>query len=103
MKFVCLSYLDEAKWERMSDQERNSFRQQCFAYDKELRRAGYFVGGALLHPARQAASVRLRNGQVTVEGGPWTASHEQVACLILLEARDLNHAIQLLSRHPGIQ
>jgi hypothetical protein len=103
MKFFCLGYLDLAKWQRMSVQERNSWQQQRFAYDKELRRAGYFLGGALFQPAEQAVSVRLQNDQVAVGGGPWFGGHEQVASLILLDARDLNHAIQLLSKHPGIR
>jgi len=102
MKFICLSYLDETRWNEMIERERKSFLEQCFDYDQELSRRGYFVGGAILQPPQNAALVRSQDGQVVVTSGPWADGAEQLVGLLLLDARDLNHAIQLLSKHPGI-
>jgi hypothetical protein len=103
MKFVCLGCLDEASWAEMSESERQSFLERCFAYDDELRRGGHFLGGEALQPARNGATVRWRNGQVVVTDGPYAETKEQVGGILFLEARDLNHAIELISRHPGLR
>jgi hypothetical protein len=101
MKFICLGFHDETTWAEMSESERNSFMEQCFAYDDELRRGGHFLGGEVLQPARNAATVRCRSGQVVVTDGPWAQTREQLGGILFVEARDLNHAIQLMTRHPG--
>jgi hypothetical protein len=87
----------------MSESDRKSFIDQCFAYDDELRRAGHFLGGEALQAAQNAATVRCRDGQVLVTDGPYAETKEQLGGILLLEARDLNHAIQLMSRHPGVR
>ena len=103
MRFICLGFLDETNWNEMSESERNSFMEQCFAYDDELRRGGHFLGGEALQTARNAATVRCRRGQVTVTDGPYAETKEQLGGILFLEARDLNHAIQLMSKHPGVR
>ena len=103
MRFICLGFLDETNWNEMSESERNSFMEQCFAYDDELRRGGHFLGGEALQTARNAATVRCRSGQVTVTDGPYAETKEQLGGILFLEARDLNHAIQLMSKHPGVR
>jgi hypothetical protein len=103
MKFVCLGYHDESHFAEMSEGERHSFMTQCFAYDDELRQGGHFLGGEALQPARNGATVRGRSGQVLVTDGPFAESKEQLGGILFLEARDLNHAIQLMARHPGVR
>ena len=103
MKFICLGFYDESSWNEMTEGERNAFMQQCFAYDDELRRGGHFLGGEALQAARNAATVRSRSGQVMVTDGPFAETKEQLGGILLLEARDLNHAIQLMARHPGVR
>jgi hypothetical protein len=102
MKFICLGFLDECSWNAMSESERTSFLERCFAYDDELRRGEHFLGGEALQTARNAATVRCRNGQVFVTDGPFAETKEQVGGILFLEARDLNHAIQLVAGHPGV-
>jgi hypothetical protein len=102
MKFVCLGYADEKKWDEMSEDERTSIMENCFAYDDELRRGGYFIGGEALQSIRNTATLRYQNGKVTVTDGPFTETKEQLGGFLTLEARDLNHAIQLMSKHPGV-
>src|SRR6516225_427136 len=103
MKFICLGYMNQNNWAEMAESERNSFMDRCFAYDDELRRGGHFLGGEALQPAPNAATVRCRNGQALVTDGPYTETKEQLGGILFLEARDLNHAIQLIAEHPGIR
>lgn len=103
MKFICLGFMDEASWRALPESERNSFMEKCFAYDDELRRGGHFLGGEALQSAGNAATVRQRDGQVIVTDGPFAETKEQIGGILFLEARDLNHAIQLMAKHPGIR
>jgi hypothetical protein len=103
MKFICLGFHEESNWAAMSEGERQSFMEQCFAYDDELRRGGHFLGGEALQAVRNAATIRYRSGQVVVTDGPYAETKEQLGGILVLEARDLNHAIQLMSRHPGVR
>ncbi|QGQ22563.1 YciI family protein [Gimesia benthica] len=102
MRFVCLGYYDEAWMEGKSEEELSTAMEECFAYDDELRRGGHFIGGQALQHASQAVTLRTVNGQVDVTDGPFAETREQIGGLLFLEARDLNHAIALISRHPGI-
>ena len=103
MKYVCLGYFDEQIWDRLGESERNAIMDECIAYDDELRRDGHFAGGEALQGPRNAATVRFRNGTVTVTDGPFAETKEQIGGILFLEARDLNEAIQLVSRHPGVR
>jgi hypothetical protein len=103
MKFICLGYLDENNWNEMSAGERQSFLEKCFGYDDELRKGGHFLGGEALQSAQNAATVRCRNGQAIVTDGPFAETKEQLGGILFLEARDLNHAIQLMAKHPGVR
>jgi hypothetical protein len=103
LRFICFGFHDEANWAEMSESERESFMEQCFAYDDELRRGGHFLAGEALQSAQQAATVRWRRGKVVVTDGPYTETKEQIGGILFLEARDLNHAIELMSRHPGVR
>ena len=103
MKYICLGYIEEKKWETMSESERNAMMDECFAYDDELRKNGHFVGGEALQSAQNAITLRWRSGKVTVTDGPFAETKEQLGGLLVLEAKDLNHAIQLMSKHPGVK
>jgi len=103
MKFVCLGYFDEKKWETMSESERNAFLDACLAYDEVLKKNGHFIGGEALQSARNAAMLRFQKGNVMVTDGPYAETKEQLGGFILLEAKDLKHAIQLMSQHPGVK
>jgi hypothetical protein len=103
MKYVCLGYIDEQKWDGVPESERNALMDQCFAYDDELRRSGREVGGEALTSARNATTLRCRNNQVLVTDGPFTETKEQLGGILVIVARDLNEAIQLISHHPGVR
>jgi hypothetical protein len=103
MKYVCFGYFDEAHWQSLPEAERNAIMDGCLAYDDELRRDGHFAGGEALQGPRNAATLRFREGAVTVTDGPFAETKEQIGGILVLEARDLNEAIQLVSRHPGVR
>jgi hypothetical protein len=103
MKYICLGYIEPSKFETMSEAERNAMVDECFAYDDELRKNGHFAGGEALQGPQAATTLRWKNGKVSVTDGPYAETKEQIGGILVLEARDLNHAIQLMSKHPGVK
>jgi hypothetical protein len=103
MKFICLGYMEENKWDAMTESERGAMMKECFAYDDVLRKNGHFVGGEALQSAQNAATVRWQNGKVSVTDGPFIETKEQLGGILVLEARDMDHAVELMSRHPGVR
>ena len=101
MRFLCLGYYDENVWDTMSESEQKALMEKCFTYDDVLRKNGHFVGGDALQPARNAATLRFKDEKVVVTDGPFAETKEQIGGILILEARDLKHAIQLMSKHPG--
>jgi hypothetical protein len=95
--------MDPKKWETMSESEQNAMMDECFAYDDVLRKKGHFVGGEALQSARNATTLRWRNGMMSITDGPYAETKEQLGGILVLEANDLNHAIQLMSKHPGVK
>ncbi|MCI0630817.1 MAG: YciI family protein [Phycisphaerales bacterium] len=103
MKYICLGYMEEKKWDGMSDSKRQTLIDECFAYDDVLRKNGHFVGGEALQRVRNATTLRWKNGKVSISDGPFAETKEQLGGILVLEASDLNHAIQLMSKHPGVR
>jgi hypothetical protein len=103
MKFICLGYADENRWTSMSESERNAFVDECFAYDDVLRKNGHFAGGDALGSAQNPRTLRWQKGKVLVTDGPYAETKEQLGGILVLEAKDLDHAVQLMSKHPGVK
>jgi hypothetical protein len=103
MKYICFGYYDEKKWEKLPESEQNAIMDECLAYDDVLRKDGHFAGGDALQSPRNAVTLQWKNGKATVTDGPYAETKEQLGGLLVLEARDINHAIQLLSKHPGLK
>ena len=103
MKFVCLGYIDESKWDGVPQSEQNALMDECFAYDDVLREGGNFVGGEGLESARSAKTLRWKDGRVVVTDGPHAETKEQLGGILVLEARDWDHALQLMKSHPGVK
>ncbi len=103
MKFVCLGFIAESKLQLLSEVEGQRLMEECFAYDDELRRGGHFLGGEALQSAKNAVTLRIKNGAVDVTDGPYAETKEMLGGILFLEARDLNHAIALMSQHPGVK
>ncbi len=93
MKYLCLVYLDEKVLDAVLDSD-------CITYGEGLRRSGHSIAAEALQSVRTATTVRVRNGKVSVTDGPFAETKEQLAGFYLVEARDLNEAIQLASKIP---
>ena len=96
MKYLCLVYGEEPALQAMDD-------RHCIAFDEEARRSGHCIASEALQPVSAATTVRVRNGKVAVTDGPFAETKECLAGFYMIEARDLNEAIQIASRIPPAQ
>jgi hypothetical protein len=101
MKFICLGYFNPENFDAMSETTANAMFDECFAYDDILRANGHFTGGEALQPADTAKFVRSKNGKVIVTDGPFVETKEMLGGILILEARDMDHAVELMSKHPA--
>ena len=95
-KYLCLVYLDEKRLHELPDED-------CVAYDTAIRQSGHCIASAALQSVQTATTVRVRDGKVAITDGPYAETKEQIGGILMLEANDLNHAIQLMSKHPGVR
>jgi hypothetical protein len=93
MKYLCLVYMEESTLAQISDRE-------CKAYGDGLRQSGRWIGGEALQSVDTATTVRVRNGKVTMTDGPFAETKEQLAGFYLVDAKDLDEAIELASKIP---
>jgi len=93
MKYLCLVYAEESRLGSVPDHE-------CVAYDTDIRASGHCVASEALEPVETATTVRVRNGKASITDGPFAETKEQLAGFYMIEARDLNEAIQVASRIP---
>lgn len=103
MKYLCLVFCDEAKLHALSTGESQALDDESLDYDDTLRTRGHFVAAQALESIRAATTVRRRGGKVSVTDGPFAETNEQIGGFILIEAKDLNEAIQLASQIPAIR
>ena len=103
MKYICLGYYDKNRFEAMAEAERNAMFDACFDYDDHLRANGHWAGGEALQPAETALTVYWKNGKVATTDGPYAETKEQLGGILVLEARDINHAQQLMAQHPALR
>ncbi len=101
MKYICLGYLAENLWDGWSERDQKKFVDECLAYDAELRKNGHFISGEALQSIRTATTIRYKNGKPFITDGPFAETKEQLGGIMVLEARDLNHAIHLMTNHPS--
>lgn len=101
MKFICLGYIDESMFNGWTEQQQKKFMDDCFVYDKFLRKNNHFAGGEALQPSVSARTIRGRSGKVSVTDGPFAETKEQIGGIMILEANDLDHAVDLMSKHPS--
>jgi hypothetical protein len=103
MKYLCMVALDEKKLAAMTEAESQALTDESLAYDKSLKDRGHFIAAQALESVHTATMVRVRDGKVSVTDGPFAETNEQIGGFILIEAKDLNEAIQLASKIPVIR
>jgi hypothetical protein len=101
MRYLCLIYLDEQKLSALPAGEMDTLNQRHLQYNDELLDRGVFIEAEALQPASAATCVRVRNGKASLTDGPYAETKEMVAGFYLIEARDLNDAVQVASRLPA--
>ena len=101
MKYLCLIYDDEQVMAGMSKSEGEAFMGEYFAFTEGIRQSGHYVAGEALQPVASATTIRIRNGKVSTTDGPFAETKEQLGGFYLVEARDLNDAMQIASRIPS--
>jgi hypothetical protein len=101
MKYLCLAYYDERAFEALPKAELDAIVSQCPRYDQDLRESGHLILQASLGPTRATMSLRPKGGKPAVTDGPFAETKEQVGGFFIIEARDLNEAIRVASKHPA--
>ena len=101
MKYLCLIYENEKMYETMPKEEQDAVFGEYFAFTDGIRQSGQYVAGEALHPVHTATTVRVRNGRLSTTDGPFAETKEQLGGFYLVEARDLNEAIQIAAKIPG--
>jgi hypothetical protein len=103
MKYICLGYYDKAKFDAMTESERNDMYDACFDFDDHLRANGHWGIGEALQGPETALTLSWKNGKVATTDGPYVETKEQIGGIGILEARDMNHAVQLVAQHPSLK
>src|SRR5215467_14210279 len=103
MKYICLGYYDPGKHEAMTEAEQQAMFDECFAYNDHLRANGHVAAEAALQPPETALTLYWKNGKVATTDGPYAETKEQIGGIGILEARDMNHAVQLVAQHPSLK
>jgi hypothetical protein len=102
MKYICLGYFNKDERGTMSEAEQNTMFDKCFEYDDHLKSTGHWAGGEALQPAESALTLFWKNGKVATTDGPYAETKDQLGGILFLDARDMNHAVQLMTQHPSI-
>lgn len=101
MKYLCLAYEEESKLNALSRSEWDLLRRETLDYVEELRKNGYLISAEALQSIQTASTVRVRRGKLSITDGPFSETKEQLGGFFLVNARDLNEAIQVASRWPS--
>ncbi|HEU5217384.1 MAG TPA: YciI family protein [Gemmatimonadales bacterium] len=101
MKYLCLIYEEEALANQMSKEAGDAVMGEYFAFTADIKRSGHYLGGNALQPTPSASTVRVRKGKISTTDGPFAETKEQLGGFYLIEARDLNDALQVAARIPA--
>jgi hypothetical protein len=101
MRYLCLIYENEKEWESAPQAETEAIMGEYFAFTEQIRANGKFAAGEALQPTATATTVRVRNGKISTTDGPYAETKEQLGGFYLIDATDLNDAIQVASKIPS--
>ncbi|MES2562171.1 MAG: YciI family protein [Pseudomonadota bacterium] len=100
MKYLCMICADTVM-EMMPEADAAKHFEEYAQFTRDIKKSGHFLGANRLKPVDSATTVRVRNGKVTVTDGPFAETKEQFGGYYLIEAHDLDDAIQVAARIPG--
>jgi len=101
MKYLCLAYEEERKLNALSESEWHALRDETLSYVEDIRKRGHLVVTHALQSVETATTVRVRNGRLSATDGPFAETKETLGGFFLIEARDLNDAIQVAANWPS--
>ena len=101
MKYLCLIYDEEKTLAGMSKADSDAFMGEYFAFTENIKKSGHYVGGEALKPVHTATTVRIRAGKTSTTDGPFAETNEQLGGYYLIEAKDLNEALQIAAKIPS--
>ena len=101
MQYLCLIYDEEKKMATMSKSDGEAFMGEYGAFTQAVKTSGHYIGGNPLQPVQTATTIRVRNGKMSTTDGPFAETKEQLGGYYLIEAKDLNDAIQVAARIPS--
>jgi hypothetical protein len=101
MRYLCLIYDEEKKLSAMPKSESDAFMGEYFTFTEGIKKSGHHLGGEALQPVHSATTVRVRNGKMSTTDGPFAETKEQLGGFYLINAKDLNDALQVASRIPS--
>ena len=101
MKYLCLIYENEREWESKSPSDAEAIMGEYFGFTEAIRKNGKYLAGEALQPTATATTVRVRNGKVSTTDGPFAETKEQLGGFYMIEANDLNDAIQVAAKIPS--
>ena len=100
MKYACLIYFEEEGLNALSEAQFGTITNQCLDYEDELRESRQFIAAEALEPVQTATTLQVRTGRTTMTDGPFAETKEQLGGFFMIEARDLNEAIQVAAKLP---
>jgi hypothetical protein len=103
MKYLLLCCHEEKKLDSMSKSECVAVMEETMAYCEALKKSGHLIRVEQLEPVQTAMTVQVRNGKLSVTDGPFAETKEQVGGFFLINAQDLNEAIQVASKFPSVR
>ena len=101
MRYLCLIYDEEKKIEQMSQKDGEAFMGDYFKFTEDIKKSGHYLAGEALQPVATATTVRLRNGKISTTDGPFAETKEQLGGFYMINAKDLNEAIQIAAKIPS--
>jgi hypothetical protein len=101
MKYLCLIYDNEATIGAMAKPDMDKFMGDYFAFTDDIKKSGHYRAGDALQPVHTATTLRVRNGKLSTTDGPFAETKEQLGGYYLIDAKDLNDAMQVAARIPS--
>ena len=101
MRYLCLIYDNEKTWATMPKDQSDALMGEYGAFTQSIRQTGHYIGGEALQPTQTATTLRVRNGKISTTDGPYAETKEQLGGYYLINAKDLNDAIQIASKIPS--
>src|SRR5687767_12901706 len=101
MRYLCLIYDEEKNWMTMSKGQQDAVMGEYFAFTEDVKKSGHYIGGEALQPVATATTVRLRSGKMSTTDGPFAETKEQLGGFYLINAKDLNDALQIAAKIPS--